>query len=386
MLPFSGTEFFLLMLIFVLLISAAKYFIADLYYKYFLAVLNLLFLVCVFPMPMHFILLVLFSYLSIWLFSEIFKTKQKIWGIIVLLIPLLLVKFDIRFHFYPFKLNNLLSFAGLSYASFRIVGYYMDKTPGEKMPNLAGYFNFLAFTPTMLIGPIDRYNRFAASEAKGFSSINPENFIVGWNAVVKGVVFKYIIAEFIDRYWLSLYAPSSTEMLHMANTMYAYYFYLFFDFAGYSFMALGIGKMMGMNVPVNFKNPFTALNPQDFWRKFHISLGDWLRDYFFTPLYMFLTRKKRLKQYPLLRQNTAMILTFVLMGCWNGFKWNFIVSGLLFGIYSAVYNTYAVQCKKKGRDVVFGNMKPVVVKAMSIFIVFHLVAVALYVFSGRTPV
>ena len=150
-------------------------------------------------------------------------------------------------------------------------------------------------------------------------------------------------------------------------------------------MALGIGKMMGINVPLNFRNPFFSVNPQDFWRRFHISLGEWLKDYFFTPLYMLLTRNKRLKKYPLTRQNLAMIMTFLLMGCWNGFNFRYILSGFLFGVFSAVHNSYVYLCKKNGRDVFFGKLPPLAVKIISIFIMFNLVAIALYIFSGRCP-
>jgi len=150
-------------------------------------------------------------------------------------------------------------------------------------------------------------------------------------------------------------------------------------------MALGIAKMMGITVPVNFTNPFAAVNPQDFWRRFHISLGEWLRDYFFTPLYLYFSRITRFKKYPLTRQNMALILTFLFMGCWNGFKFNFILSGLIFGVYSAIHNTYVAECKKKRKDVVFGNLNPIAVKYISIFIMFNLAAFALYIFSGRCP-
>lgn len=371
---------------FIAVIIACKLFFFDKNYKYVLGFLNALFLAIIYPKPLHFFCLIIFSYFSTYLVSEVFKIKKKIWGILILLLPMLLVKLDIRFSFYPFELNEIISFAGLSYASFRIMGYYMDKAPDQKMANFVSYFNFLAFTPILLIGPIDKFSRFNASQNIGFTSINPKNFILGWNALVKGIVFKYIIAEIIDRYWLNIFPDTSKEILHMANNMYAYYFYLFFDFAGYSFMALGIGKMLGIEVPLNFKNPFLAVNPQDFWRKFHISLGDWLKDYFFTPLYMFFTRKKSLKKYPVLRQNTALILTFLLMGCWNGFKFHYILSGFLFGVFSAVHNTYLIQCKKKGKDVFFGNMNPLAVKIISIIIMFNIVSFALYIFSGRCPI
>jgi len=385
MLPFSTVEFFIFIFAFILILAAGKYMLAASHYKYLLFFLNAFFLLLVYPKPWHFLILILFSYSSTWLASVVFRFKKKIWGILLLLLPLLLVKADIRIESYPFEFNNLLSFAGLSYASFRIMGYYMDKAPGSKMPDFFSYFNFLAFTPTLLIGPIDRFAHYEASERNGFLNINSENFISGWNSFVKGIVFKYILAELVDRYWLNLYPASSKDMLAMSNGMYAYYFYLFFDFAGYSFMAMGIGKMMGIDVPLNFSNPFIALNPQDFWRRFHISLGDWLKDYFFTPLYMFFTRKKKLKPYPLARQNVSLVLTFLLMGCWNGFKFNFILSGFIFGVYSALHNTYLVQCRKADRDVVFGNLNPVFVKYLSIFIMFNLAAFALYIFSGRCP-
>jgi len=385
MLPFSSFEFFTIMALFIAIPAVLKFLLRAEHYKYVLAILNLTFLGLFFPYPVHFAALILYSFVVIFLFSDIWKIKKKIWGVLVLLLPLLLVKFDIRLHFYPYIVNDLLSFAGLSYASFRIIGYYMDKAPEEKIVDFTTWFNFLSFTPTMLIGPIDRLGRFKASQDNGFAAINTENMITGWEAFLKGLVFKYIFAELIDRYWLNNFPVESTEILHMANSMYAYYFYLFFDFAGYSFMALGIGKMMGMIVPVNFTNPFLARNPQDFWRRFHISLGDWLKDYFFTPFYLFLTRKKSLKKFPVARQNTALLLTFVLMGCWNGFSRNFILSGFLFGMYSVVHNTYVIQCKKKGRDVVFGNLPPAAVKWISIFIVFNLTAFALYIFSGRSP-
>jgi len=302
-----------------------------------------------------------------------------------LLLPMLLVKFNIRFSAYPFELNYILSFAGLSYASFRTMSYFMDKDPKADMADPISYFNYLSFSPTLLIGPIDRFAHFKASQNKGFAAITTDNFIAGWNDLIKGIAFKYIIAEAIDRYWLNIFPADSHAGSHMLSTMYAYYAYLFFDFAGYSCMAIGFGRMMGMQVPVNFTNPFLAVNPQDFWRRFHISLGAWLKDYFFTPLFLWLSRFKSLKKYSLAKQNFTLTMTFLLMGCWNGFKVNFILSGLLFGLYSAFHNWYLVTCKKRGKDIIFGRLNPTAVRILSIFIMIHLVAISLYIFSGRCP-
>lgn len=278
MLPYNSFEFFVIMALFIATPAVLKLFLKNRSYKYVLAALNFGYLSILFPQPYHFFSLIIYSYFIVWLFSDVLKVKNKLYGVLALIIPLMLVKFGIK----AGGMNEWLPFAGLSYASFRFVGYYMDKSPDEKITDFVTYFNFLSFIPTVFIGPIDRLGRFKASQDNGFTAIAGDNFVSGWNSFVKGLAFKFIFAELIDRYWLNLFPEGSNEFLHVANSMYAYYFYLFFDFAGYSWMALGIGKMMGMAVPVNFTNPFLAQNPPDFWKKWHISLGDWLKDYFFS--------------------------------------------------------------------------------------------------------
>ena len=385
MLPFSVYEFFLIMAGFTALLHLAGRFRNTIKYSHAIAFFNLCYLILFFPKPVHFLLFVAYAFGMTWILQHKIKPRLKLWGIIALLLPMLLVKLDIRFSHYPFELNHLISIAGLSYASFRIVGCYMDMAPNEKLPGKIDYFNFLSFTPTLLIGPIDKFSRFKKSLEEGWSKLNTSSFIEGWHFFLLGFTFKYLLAEIVDRYWLGVFEITDTSALALGSSMYAYYFFLFFDFAGYSHMALGLGKMMGMEVPLNFRNPFVAKNPQEFWRSFHISLGDWLKDYFFSPLYLYFSRKKKLKSYPLLRQNLSLFLTFLLMGCWNGFSKNFVLSGALFGLYSLVHNSYTVQCKKRGKDIIFGQMNERVKEIISIFILFNLVAISLYIFSGRCP-
>ncbi|MCX6272399.1 MAG: D-alanyl transfer protein [Bacteroidetes bacterium] len=267
--------------------------------------------------------------------------------------------------------------------SFRILQVYLDAKPSDKPVYLLRYVSF--YTPTLLIGPIDRFHRFNRDLDEGYRRLCPFRFTEGLQALLYGLLYKYIIAECINRYWLNSFDPSLKEWFPMVNNMYGYFIYLFFDFAGYSHMAIGMAKMSGIDVPQNFKFPFLARNPQDFWRRFHITLGDWLKDYFFKPFYLFLSGKKVFQPYPLLRQNIALFFTFTLMGCWNGFKLWFILSGMLFGIYSLTYNSYQYHSKKKRRDVVFGKMNDKYVKWISIIIMFNLAAFSIYIFSGRFP-
>lgn len=385
MIPFSGSDFFVAMGLAIALLWICRLTPLKRFYKETLFILNLGFLVILFPNPALFIGFILYSYAFTWLLGMRYPPRYKLIGILVLLLPMLLVKFDIRFSSYPFKLNNLISFAGLSYACFRTMSFYMDKDPKAPMPDLISYFNYLSFTPTLLIGPIDRYSHFRASQETATERLTAGFFIESTETFIRGVVYKYIVAEIINRHVLHVLHAESTAALDMAGNMYAYYAYLFFDFAGYSAMAIGLGGMMGMRVPQNFTNPFLSVNPQDFWKRFHISLGAWLKDYFFTPLFLWMSRFKRLKPHSLFKQNSALVLTFLLMGCWNGFQKHFILSGLLFGLYSAIHNSYVVSCRKAGRDVVFGEMDPRLVRILSIFIMLNLVAFSLYIFSGRCP-
>jgi membrane protein involved in D-alanine export len=385
MIPFSVFEFYVLIFLAVFLIRIVSKYFSVSKFKYILFAFNFTFLVFIFQFPIHFILLILYSYFLLYILLHVINFKVKLFGVILLLIPMILVKLDIRFHFYPFELNQIISFAGLSYASFKVAGLYLQSANKSKMPSFISFFNFLSFTPTLLIGPIDKYSNYLQTESNAYKNLNAEELNTGIILFFKGVVFEYIVAEITFRYWLSLFDFDSKELLAMLNTMYSYYVYLFFDFAGYSFMAVGIAKMIGITVPDNFGNPFLSKNPQEFWKSFHITLGTWLKENFFNPILLFLTRKKRLKKYPLFKQNFAYFATFFLMGCWNGFRVNFILSGALFGIYSLVYNSYTYYKIKHKKEFIFIAVPDRVQSILSIFTMINLVAFALYIFSGYFP-
>ncbi|MPM19569.1 hypothetical protein SDC9_65995 [bioreactor metagenome] len=386
MLPFSAIYFFIILAVFIGIvylfrIAALKYVI----FSQLILFLSALYLIIYFPKPWHIALFVIYAYGVHVLFNHVLKLKHKLPGVLLLLLPLILIKSGIKISTYPFRFSEFISFAGVSYISFRVISVFIDTRVGSKIISPIRYFNYLVFIPTLLIGPIDRYARFNADAENGYNNLTQQRFLDGWKMLILGVAYKFVGAAAIDQYWLQLFDPATKDVLNMTANMYGYYFYLFFDFAGYSAMAIGAGKMLGFDVPINFNKPFIAVNPQDFWRRFHKTLGDWLRDYFFMPFYQFFSRKKMFKPFPLLRQNISLFLTFLLMGCWNGFEKHYILSGAVFGLYSVVHNTYVFYSKKKNRDVIFGNIHPKVTKVISVFIMFNLAAFAIYIFSGRCP-
>jgi len=312
--------------------------------------------------------------------------KLKITGlkaIILYITPLVLMKI---FNIIPnytgsgAMLKEIVQIAGLSYAVFKMIQVHIDEVDTKNVTFL-NYFSFIAFPPTLLIGPIDRFDRFRKNIANGFSNINSDNFIKGLNYLIKGLLYKYILAYAIYNL-IIIHLDSLSGITYHLSYMYSYLFYLFFDFAGYSLLAIGIGYIIGIQVPINFNKPFLAQNAKEFWYRWHKTLGDWLNDYFFKPIFKDLTTRKKFRT-SINRQSIALFATFTLMGFWNGFELHYIVSGALFGLYSVIYNYYNYLCKKNGKDVLFGNLNLKLVKYISIFIVFNTVAFSIYIFSGK---
>ena len=374
MLPFTTIDFFILFAVLILIVFACKQFISPfISYRNILLFISIFFILFFYPKPFHPFAFAVYSYIIYF----IFRKHNKLIGSILLVIPMILVKaaFEI----------DLLSFAGLSYITFRVVQILLDDDGAQKPANIPDYLLFMIFPATLLIGPIDRFQRFSSDLNEGYARMNSKNLVDGWQMMLYGIMQKFILAELVNRYWLSHADHSSKEIGEMANNMYAYSVYLYFDFAGYSALAAGMGRMFGIAVPDNFNHPYFATSPQDFWKRWHITLGDWLRDYIFRPYYKWISGIRSLKNYPLLKQNSGLFVTFFVMGLWNGFQGIYVISGSILGLYSVIHNTYVVQCRKKQRDVVFGNLDPVLIKCISIFIMFNLTCFALYIFSGRCP-
>ncbi len=372
MLPFTNIDFFLFALLYVLAIYVFGILSGKRYYQYITAGLTVIYLLFFFRYTAAALGYVLVTFLYIRFLSQ--RINHRLISAFLIAIPMVLLKIHLN---PPF-----LYFAGLSFVTFRAIQVSIDYNPQDRLP-LIDYFNFLFFIPSFYIGPLDRYRRFTENSHQAYQSISASLFLTGLQEFLKGFAYKFIIAEAISRYWLNGSLEEGLGAGARASDIYAYAFYLFFDFAGYSSMAVGMGNLVGITLPFNFNKPFLAVNPPDFWQRWHASLTSWLGDYFFKPFYKWLNGFQNLKKRPLTKQNLAIFFTLFLMGIWNGFEANFILSGMLYGLYSVVHNTYAIECRKRDKDIVFGNMNPKAVRYVSMFVMFNLICVALYLFSGR---
>ena len=190
------------------------------------------------------------------------------------LLPLVLAKVI------PVLLLRQFGFLGLSYITFRALDVVFCLRDGViAAPRLFDFFGFLFFFPTISAGPIDRYRRFEGDWKKRRTR---DEFVSDLDGAVhrifRGFLYKFILAGLIKQYWLDRVA-SETTFGALVSYMYAYSFYLFFDFAGYSAFAIAFSYLLGVHTPENFNRPFLARNIRDFWNRWHITLSFWFRDH-----------------------------------------------------------------------------------------------------------
>jgi membrane protein involved in D-alanine export len=373
-LPFSSLDFYLLFALLVALLYGLKPLLKPhVTVAQVLLGISLFYVLVYFPKPLQLCLFTVYQCTFTWLLLFRWKKVHGLLGTLLIALPMLLVK--LNWH------TELIGFAGISYITFRCIQVYLDGALLRNEFRFVAFVGFLLFPPSLLAGPIDRYQRFKSDLDQGWSRLDRSAFMSGWQWLVLGLLHKFVLAEVVARYWL---AQGGVPLVGwpMLSDVYAYTAYLYFDFAGYSLLAIGLGRMMGIDLPKNFDRPWLTQNPPEFWKRWHISLGDWLRDYFFRPIYKSLSGVKALRAWPCSKQNVALFSTFLLMGCWNGLEVHYVLSGALFGFYSVVYNTYQYHSRKRGWKPRFA-LPPRVARTVSIFVMGHLACFALYVFSGR---
>lgn len=377
MLPFADIDFYLLFALLVPLLYLAKLLLRTrVTLAQAITFLSLFYVVVYYPKPLQLLVFTVYQCLFTWLLLFKWRKLHGLLGSLLLALPMVLVKLE-------WNVDDI-GFAGISYITFRCVQVYLDGELVRDRFRFTEFVGFLLFTPSLLAGPIDRYERFKGDLDQGWLRLNGTALLAGWEFIVLGLLHKFVGAELVDRFWLLRFPQESTMLADMTATMYGYAVYLYLDFAGYSLLAIGLGRMMGIELPRNFDRPWLTESAPDFWKRWHISLGDWLRDYFFRPIYKSLSSMKGLRTWPLLKQNIALFSTFLLMGCWNGSEAHYIISGALFGVYSVGYNSYLHQSRKRKFNL-WGSTPAWAVRAISIFIMVQLTCFALYIFSGRFP-
>jgi alginate O-acetyltransferase complex protein AlgI len=228
--------------------------------------------------------------------------------------------------------ENVLLPAGISFFTFQLISFAIDRYRGSiiEMPPLRSFALYISFFPQLVAGPILRYDQVEKPIANLAQYVpSKRNFDDAIAYIVFGLMIKVLLADGLARMMPPmLMDPAALDVNASLYVLLGYSFQIYFDFYGYSMIAIGLGRFFGFRLPDNFLRPYEALNPQDFWRRWHVSLSYWIRDYLYLPL-------GGNRRYSL---NIAIV--FALCGLWHGAGWNFVVWGLyhgaLVGGYSAV--------------------------------------------------
>ena len=230
---------------------------------------------------------------------------------------------------------------GISFYTFQILSYeidvYQGRVPAQR--NLIRLGVYVAMFPQLIAGPIVRYADIDRALSERTHSV--ENFALGIRWFVIGLSKKILLANVLGRLCDIFLTSDDKSVLYYWLFGIAYSLQIYFDFSGYSDMAIGLGRILGFHLPENFNYPYIARSVTEFWRRWHISLGFWLRDYVYIPLGGNRVSKKRWV--------FNIFVVWILTGLWHGVAWNFIIWGLLFAVLLMLEKRWLLKYLEKSR-------------------------------------
>ena len=370
---FEGNEFFLLLFV-VLLIG----FVVNFFEKrkdYYILALSLLFAGAIYgksrAMIVYLISFVIYQYFLVFIAQRI-ETKRLKPLVFLSIFPLVINKV------FALTSLHLLAFIGISYMSFKTIQIMLEISDGlikEKI-SVKDYLQFLLFFPTVSAGPIDRSRRFL----KEINEVMPRKEYLelagdGVYRIVLGLLYKVVLSTYVYQMLLTL--NNTGTVVYSIKYMYLYTLYLFFDFAGYSLMAVGSSNILGIQTPMNFNKPFLSVDIKDFWNRWHITLSTWLRDFVFSRVFMQVIRKKWFKNR-LHNATYAYMINMLVMGFWHGLSVSYIVYGFYHGVLMAGFEVY-----QKKSNFYKKNKNKNWYKLLSWFVTMNLVMIGFFIFSGE---
>lgn len=324
----------------------------------------------------YFILLIFATAIDFTLAKLIYHSKdewqRKFYIIITLVVNLGMLGY---FKYTNFLFDAFFSFGGVDYQpmdiflpvgvsffTFQSLSYTLDIYRGNLKPvdNILDYAFFVSFFPQLVAGPIVRASDFLPQIYKPTivtaDMFGRGIFLIGCGLFKKAVISDYISINFVDRVFD---APALYSGLENLFAVYGYALQIYCDFSGYSDMAIGIALLLGFRFPLNFDSPYQSKNITEFWRRWHISLSTWLRDYLYISLGG--NRKGQVRTY------ANQMITMLLGGLWHGASWRFIIWGALHGAALSLHKLYRSRFPKASvRDLPFKNF-------LSVLLTFHFV-------------
>ena len=243
----------------------------------------------------------------------------------------------------PFLINIILPL-GISFYTFQTISYTVDVYRGEIKPekNFFTYASYVAFFPQLIAGPILR-SKEIIPQFKNNLPFNFDNIYIGCKRIIIGLFLKVVLADnisiFVDEGFLI--SPNNLSAIDVWTLAFLFGFQIYFDFSAYSHIAIGSAKLFGIDFPENFNFPYFASSPKEFWKRWHISLSSWIRDYLYLPLLKIQNQNSSKEGFGdlLLKKNInkPLFITWLLMGLWHGANWTFVIWGLYHAIVIFFY-------------------------------------------------
>lgn len=370
---FEGNEFFLLLFVVLLIGFVLNYFGKR--KDYYILSLSILFAGAIYgkskSMVVYLLAFIVYQYVLVFIAQRMDSKRLK--PLVMLsILPLVVNKV------FAITQLHLLAFIGISYMSFKTIQIMLEISDGlikEKI-SVKDYLQFLLFFPTVSSGPIDRSRRFL----KEINEVMPRKDYLelagdGIYRIVLGLLYKVVLSTYVYQILLAL--SNTGTVVYSIKYMYLYTLYLFFDFAGYSLMAVGSSNVLGIQTPMNFNKPFLSIDIKDFWTRWHITLSTWLRDFVFSRVLMQVIRKKWFKNR-LHNAAYAYMVNMLVMGFWHGLSVSYIAYGFYHGILMSGFEIYQKKSTfyKKHKNKTW-------YKLISWFVTMNLVMVGFFIFSGE---
>ncbi len=277
-----------------------------------------------------------------------------------------------------FDVSRIVLPVGISFYTFQTISYTVDVYRGKVKPvkNIIDFGFYVSFFPQLVAGPIVRAAEFIPQLYQKFKLTRQEFghaiFLILNGLVKKIFISDYISINFVDRIFQS---PASFTGFENLMAVYGYSIQIYCDFSGYTDIAIGVALLLGFKLPINFNSPYKAINITDFWRRWHISLSSWLRDYLYIPLGG--NRKGKSRMY------IHLMITMLLGGLWHGANMRFVIWGGLHGLGLVIHKLWVKTNLSLSKYYTSRSSKNIFFRFISIFTTFHLVTFAWIFFRAE---
>lgn len=272
----------------------------------------------------------------------------------------------------PPKDNGIFVWLGFSYFGFRVIHTIRDRQSGQLPPlTFIEYMTYTIFFPSFTAGPIDRVQRFIMdlNQTKPWSTLD---WTDAGSRFAIGLFKKFVIADA-----LAAFALNSNTAMNIYSSgwfwvlLYAYAFQIYFDFSGYTDIAIGLAKVMGINLPENFNSPYLKPNITLFWNSWHMTLTQWFRAYFFNPLQRWFRSSTQLSAWSLIL--ILQLATMILIGLWHGVTLNFVIWGVWHGLGLFIHNRWRELTGSKFSAWATTSFRKNILTVSGTFLTFHYV-------------